>query len=172
MPEYQSSFIEILESIPDPPDSQEHYDIAEDVAQAIYERLDDLPAINMWEAPLRNFFALYELNCQVGNGGFAQASYNVPELFPLAEQAFIELGCNNAAKLCRQAIEILPQEIREHSEKLIDQATDIGLVFEHFEVSEMANLDAMIPDEFWVEERLSNYVLKNRQHFLSLDNPS
>lgn len=172
MPEYETTFTEILSAIPDPPDPSEFYDIAEDIAQALYERFESLPPIREWEVPVRNFFALYDLNFQVGNGGFAQAAYNIPELLPVAEQAFSEIGCSEAAKLCRTAIEMLPKEFSEYLAKGIDDTNSISEVFSHFKESDMAGLDSAIPDEFWVEERLSHYVLDHRQSFLALDTPT
>lgn len=169
MSPYDTSIVDILADIPDPPDPGEDYDIAEDVAQAIYERVEDLPPIAQWDAPVRNFFSLYELNFQVGNGGFAQAAYNTPELLPLAEKAFVDLGCDDAARLCRTAMEMLPRDAAERSAQGVDQTTSVGDAFEFFNNSDMASLESGIPDEFWVEERLSHYVLTNREAFLSLE---
>ena len=169
MPSYETSFAGIFAEIPEPHNPAEHYDIAEDIAQTIYERVDDLPPLVEWDAPVRNFFSLYDLNFQVGNGGLAQAALNTPELFPLAEKAFTDLGHNDAARLCRRVMEMLPHDAADRSAKGVDETTSVGDVFEHFKESEIASLDADIPDEFGVEERLSDYVLTNRKPFLSLE---
>jgi hypothetical protein len=118
---------------------------------------------------VRYFFACYDLNYQVGNGGFAQAAYNVPELFPIAVEAFEYFGHQEAAQLCRTAISMLPPELAEHFEKGLTDSPDLQEVFDHFDDSAMQTLDEQIPDNFWVDDRLQQLVEENRNEFLSID---
>ncbi len=105
----------------------------------------------------------------MGNGGFAQAAYNVPELLPIAAEAFDYFGHQEAAELCRAAISMLPSELAEHLNKGLTEAPDLQDVFDHFDDSGMQALDEQTPDNFWVDDRLQQLVEDNRDDFLSMD---
>lgn len=141
----------------------------EQIASALYERLEDLPPLEQWSEGVRKFFVLYEFNYQVGNGGFAQAAYNTPNLFPMALDAYESLGCHEAAALCRRAWEKLPAELTSQIEKGIVDTDSLEDVFEHFDDSEMSELDGTIPDEFWADDVLQGVAEKHVDEFLMLD---
>lgn len=115
------------------------------------------------------FYACYDLNCQVGNGGFAQAAYNVPQLIPVAQKAIECFGRSEAASLCKEALSRLPVELAAHLAKGFTGYDSLEDVFEHFNESDMADLDERIPTEFWVDEQLQDLVEKNREDFESVD---
>lgn len=169
MTAYRYDMSKIIDGHIDGPYDPEQREFIEQIASALYERVEDLPPISEWPAPVRQFYAVYDFNFQVGNGGFAQAAYNVPHLFPIALNTFEELGLRNAAALCRKALAMLPAEITTQIEKGIIDNASLEDVFEHFDDSEMAELDESIPDDFWADASLQRLAEKNRQAFLSVD---
>jgi len=169
MNSYRYSFSKLLSEHQDSPYDPEKREFVEDIASALYERYEDLPSICDWPTVVRYFFACYDLNYQVGNGGFAQAAYNVPELFPIAVEAFEYFGHQEAAQLCQTAIAMLPPELAEHFKKGLTDSPDLQEVFDHFDDSAMQTLDEQIPDNFWVDDRLQQLVEENRNEFLSID---
>jgi hypothetical protein len=169
MSNYRYDFQKIfLEHTPGPYDP-EHREFIEQIASALYERLEELPALEQWPEGVRKFFVLYEFNYQVGNGGFAQAAYNTPNLFPIALEAYESLGLHEAASLCRRAWEMLPAELTSQIEKGVIDSDSLEEVFEHFDDSEMSALDESIPDEFWVDDVLQSIAEKHSAEFMQLD---
>lgn len=169
MNSYRKDFQKIFANHVDGPYDPEERQFVEQIADALYERVDDLPAIQEWPKPVKQFYALYEFNFQVGNGGFAQAAYNVPHLFPIALDAFEDLRLQDAAAICRKALAMLPAEITAQIEKGIVDTESLEDVFEHFGDSELSELDETIPDEFWVDDKLQRLAETHRDAFLSLD---
>lgn len=149
----------------DGPYDPERREFIENVASALYERHEKF---SQWPESVQMFYACYDINFQVGNGGFAQAAYNVPELLPIAHQAFVRFGRKQAAELCRRAVEMLPMELREHLDKGLRDRPTIDAVFEHFSVSEMAELDKNLPAEFWADDALQEHVQRHRTDFESV----
>ncbi len=169
MSAYRYNFTKIFGGHIAGPYDPERREFIEQIASALYERIEDLPPIEEWPDPVRQFYALYDFNFQVGNGGFAQAAYNVPHLFPIALSTFEKLGLRDAAAICRKALAILPDEITSQIEKGVIDTDSLEDVFEHFDDSEMAELDEAIPDEFWADDKLQRLAEDNRAAFLSLD---
>lgn len=169
MTEYGRQFKDILSAHTDGPYDPEHREFVEDIASALYERYDDMPPMSDWPQSVLYFYACYDLNFQVGNGGWAQAAYNVPELFPIAEQAFQDFGLSQAAEHCRLAVSMLPAELAEQLRKGVTDTDDLQDVFDHFDDSAMEQLDEQTPDEFWADDRLQQLVEENREDFLSVD---
>jgi hypothetical protein len=169
MSAYRRRFLKILADHKDGPYDPEHREFIENIASALYERYEDLPPISDWPKAVRFFYACYDLNYQVGNGGFAQAAYNVPELFQIAAEAFEYFGHQEAAQLCRTAISMLPSELAEHLDKGLTEAPDLQDLFDHFDESAMQTLDDQTPDNFWVDARLQQLVEENRDDFLAMD---
>jgi hypothetical protein len=97
MAKHRRSLAKILADHVDAPYDPEHREFVEYIAFALYERHKDFPR---WPESVRFFYACYDLNVQVGNGGFAQAAYNVPHLLPVAQKAFERFGRRKAAALC------------------------------------------------------------------------
>ena len=166
MTNYRHSLAKILAGHVDAPYAPEHRGFIEKIASALYERHKQFPD---WPESVRLFYACYDINFQVGNGGFAQAAYNVPELLPVAQKAFEKFGCKQAADLCQRAVLILPEELREHLAKGLRETPSLQDVFDHFNDSEMAKLDENLPEEFWADDKLLELVQQNRNDFESLD---
>jgi hypothetical protein len=157
---------EILAGHEDAPYDPEHREFIEQIASALYERHEDFPR---WPEKVQFFYACYDLNFQVGNGGFAQAAYNVPQLIPVAQKAFEYFGRAEAALLCREALSRLPAELAEHLAKGFTGSESLEDVFEHFSESDMADLDERITMDFWADDQLHDLVQKNRKDFESVD---
>jgi hypothetical protein len=167
MANYRHSLVKILAGHVDGPFDPEHRELTEYIASALYERHEQFP---QWPESVRLFYACYDINFQVGNGGFAQAAYNVPELLPVAQQAYERFGCKQAADLCRRAVSMLPAELREHLVKgLRGDRRTIQHVFDHFRESDMAELDENLPPDFWADDKLQELVQQNRKDFESVD---
>jgi hypothetical protein len=156
----------ILAAHTDAPYDPNHREFIEDIASALYERHESFPH---WPEPVRWFYACYDINYQVGNGGFAQAAYNVPHLLPVAQKAFEHFGSHQAADLCRRAIEKLPAELAAYHAKGLADGPTLEEVFAHFDESTMAELDQNLPDEFWADDKLQKLVEQNRAAFESVD---
>jgi hypothetical protein len=166
MAKYRRSLAKILSEHVDAPYDPEHREFVESIASALYERHEDF---SRWPESVRFFYACYDLNHQVGNGGFAQAAYNVPHLIPVAQKAFEHFGRMKAAALCQQANSMLPAELAEHLAKGFTGTESLQNVFDHFSESAMADLDECVPDEFWADDKLQELVQQNRKDFESID---
>jgi hypothetical protein len=166
MTNYRYSLAKILAGHVDAPFAPEHRGFIEKIASALYERHKQFPE---WPESVRLFYACYDINYQVGNGGFAQAAYNVPELLPVAQKAFERFGRNQAADLCRRAISMLPIELQDHFAKGLRGRPSLDDVFKHFSESQMAQLDEDLPQEFWADDALQQLVQQHRTDFESVD---
>lgn len=123
------------------------------------EDLESLP-----EA-VSTYYASRLLEWEVGNGGFAQAAYNIPAWFPRAEAGYRALGKEASARLIQKAIQLLPSERQVVERKGLLRAK-IGDVFAHFRESRMAALDVQIPDaEWWIDDERVAFVRSHRETF-------
>lgn len=166
MANHRHSLVKILAAHVDAPYDPERREFIEKIASALYERHEQFA---QWPETVRLFYACYDINFQVGNGGFAQAAYNVPELLPIAQKAFERFGRKQAADLCGRAVSMLSAELREHLAKGLRHRATIEGVFAHFRESEMARLDENLPGEFWADDALQDLVQQHRKDFESLD---
>ena len=166
MANYRHNLAKILTGHVDAPYNPDRREFIERIASALYERHEQF---SRWPESVRLFYACYDINFQVGNGGFAQAAYNVPELLPLAQKAFEKFGRRQAADLCRRAVSMLPVELQEHLAKGLRDRPTIEGVFAHFRESEMAELDEDLPGEFWADDALQDLVQQHRKDFESVD---
>src|SRR4051812_18093017 len=62
--------------------------------------------------PVLLYYVTRCVQWEVGNGGFAQAAYDVPEWFELAALGYTEFGLHGFAALIREAMTLLPTENR------------------------------------------------------------
>jgi hypothetical protein len=118
--------------------------------------------------PVAVYFASRWLGWEVGNGGFAQAAYNIPEWFEMAAAGYAALGKPNAVALIKDALQILSKEreILERKGLLSNPQIKLHEISRHFNESDMNALDAQIPDdEWWIDEERVAYVRKNRAAF-------
>jgi hypothetical protein len=166
MPDYHLSLVKILAGHVDAPYDSHQREFIERIASALYERDEQF---SKWPESVCLFYACYDINYQVGNGGFAQAAYNVPHLIPFAQRAFERFGRRQAADLCGRAVSLLPAELRAHFAKGLRNRPSLDDVFEHFNESEMAQLDENLPKEFWADDALQQLVEEHRADFESVD---
>jgi hypothetical protein len=115
--------------------------------------------------PVCHYLASRWLESEVGNGGFAQAAFNIPHWFQLAEEAYRALGKERSAELIREAMSLLNNEQEAIGEKSL-RGAPVWKIFRHFEASSMAALDAKIVEREWYidEERIA-YVRQHRDAF-------
>jgi hypothetical protein len=166
MAKHRRSLVKILADHKDAPYNPEHREFIENIASALYERHECCPR---WPESVRFFYACYDLNYQVNNGGFAQAAYNVPQLIPVAQKAFEQFGRKKAAALCERALSMLPAELAEQLAKGFTGTESLEDVFDHFDESALAKLDKRVPEEFWADDKLQELVQQNRKDFEKVD---
>jgi hypothetical protein len=115
--------------------------------------------------PVWVYLASRWLEWEVGNGGFPQAAYNIPEWFELAELGYRKLGLDAAAALIGRARRMVTAG---ESRGFI--ARYIGVLFAQFRESKLAQLDAELDSVgWWADDVRLAYVRKNRGAFRSLD---
>jgi len=170
MSENYRSFVELFAEHGDKPEDPDDRSLIEAIACAIYDRFqDNYPDVNEWPQPVRYFYGCHDLMHQIGNGGFAQAAYNDPDLFVIAEEAYKHFQRPKAAAICREAISMLPQEFQMYYDKRLKEYPDLEEVFEHFNDSPMQELDERIPDEFWIDFELQKYARQHRAEIEAMD---
>jgi len=115
--------------------------------------------------PVWVYLASRWLEWEVGNGGFPQAAYNIPDWFELGESAYRKLGLDAAAALIARARGMITTG---ESRGFI--ARRIGELFAQFRESKLAELDAELDSVgWWAEDVRLAYVRSNRAAFRSLD---
>ena len=113
------------------------------------------------------YYASRSMEWEVGNGGFAQAAYNMPEWFPLAAQAYRILGLEAAAKLIDYAYQIVIDG-ENRNDKFT--AKDIGELFGQFAESPLAELNSHLDEVgWWADEQRLNFVRQHRNAFRAID---
>lgn len=114
--------------------------------------------------PVALYYSSRLLQWEVGNGGFAQAAFNVPEWFELAASGYEEIGAPKFAALIREAMSLLPTENRETF-----NAEEIGDLFQQFSESRLARLNERLGGIEWeADAKRLQYVRDNRQAFRSV----
>jgi Domain of unknown function (DUF4375) len=87
-----------------------------------------------------NYYASRRVEWDVGNGGFAQAAYNMYEWFPAAAEGYTALGLPEAAALIKRAYDLAQAERRVIG-KLKRRRAGISSIFKSFRESSLAELD-------------------------------
>ena len=130
------------------------------------ERITDPSECDSYPRQVRVYFATRWLQWEVGNGGFAQAAFNIPEWFEMAAIGYAALGKPNAVALIKEALQMLSNERDTLMRNGLLNDTTIHEVFRHFSETDMAALDSRIPEnEWWIDEERVAYVRKNRGAF-------
>jgi hypothetical protein len=88
--------------------------------------------------PVRHYVASRYMEWEVGNGGFAQAAYNIPEWFEVAAQGYEALGLAQAAARIREAYALI--KAGEAGFTRGPEAT-VEKVFSEFAESKLCELD-------------------------------
>ena len=114
---------------------------------------------------VRNFYASRYLEWEVGNGGFAQAAYNIPHLFEPAQIGYAALGLSDAAALIAKA----QQLIDEGAANFKGDTDDIGELFAEFVESSLSPLNERLDEVgWWATVARSAYALSHRKDFESV----
>jgi Domain of unknown function (DUF4375) len=111
----------------------------------LIERISTPEDARHFPKPVLLYYSSRYVEWEVGNGGFAQAAYNIPEWFDLAALGYAELGLHSFAALIREAMTLLPIENRETT----FDAEEIGELFEQFSESKLALLDDRLDGTGW-----------------------
>jgi hypothetical protein len=88
--------------------------------------------------PVRDYVASRWMEWEVGNGGFAQAAYNIPDWFDAAADGYTAVGLPRAAARIRAARELIDEGKAQFTRG--PQAT-IKKVFAEFVESDLTELD-------------------------------
>jgi len=114
--------------------------------------------------PVWVYLASRWLEWEVGNGGFAQAAYNIPDWFSLAERAYRTLELDAAADLIARASKLIA---KGDSRGFV--ARKLGELFEQFTESKLAKLDAELDAAgWWADDVRVAYVRRKRAAFRGL----
>ena len=117
--------------------------------------------------PIWIYLASRWIEWEVGNGGFAQAAFNIPEWFPLAAEAYKKLGLNEASQLILEAEKLMRSGDKRDGNFT---ASDIGDLFQQFSESDIAKLDSRLDQVgWWADEIRLAYVRKNRDAFYTTE---
>jgi len=73
-------------------------------------RITDPSQLDSYPHPVGVYLASRWLQWEVGNGGFAQAAYNIPEWFEMAAIGYAALGKPKAVALIKEALRMLSSE--------------------------------------------------------------
>jgi hypothetical protein len=133
----------------------------------VMDDYDDLPI------PVLNYYASRRMEWDVGNGGFAQAAYNMPEWFEAAARGYEAIGHADAAALIRRALAISKGESGIVA-KLKRRGAGIGAIFKSFRESSLSDLGGDLPVAlekigWWATTNRLAYVRRNRSAFLALE---
>jgi hypothetical protein len=135
----------------------------------LQDKITSIQDASGFPRPVILYFASRYVQWDVGNGGFAQAAFNVPEWFELAREWYRLMGKASSASLLEEAVRLLPKEKAEQDGKGLRDGT-IAEVFDHFDGSPMATLDERIVSEDWeVDEERVEYVRQNRDAFRRIE---
>ena len=119
--------------------------------------------------PVTHYYASRLMEWEVGNGGFAQAAYNIPEWFEAAALGYEAIGHAPAAQRIREAA-LMARKDRTVFGRLRRMGADIGSIFAAFKASSLDGLASDLDDIGWwaTSDRLK-HALSHRDAFLLLD---
>lgn len=125
------------------------------------ESLADLPL------PVQHYYASRFMEWEVGNGGFAQAAFNIPELFEPAARGYEALDLPACGARIREAQQILERNRRRMQGW---RRLSIGRLFRAFARSPFARLqDGLEELGWWAEDARLAYVRKHKAAFADPD---
>jgi uncharacterized protein DUF4375 len=144
-------------------DSQEHVPTLDDDLWAILcNRIHGTEQLQIWPEPVRVYYASRLIEWEVGNGGFAQAAFNIPEWFEEAAWAYEILGKPECAYLIRRAAVAAAEE----TERLDKDSMSIEDAFEYFAESQLSEFDEELDAVgWWSDDVRTAYVRANRGAF-------
>lgn len=123
--------------------------------------------------PVVNYYASRRIEWDVGNGGFAQAAYNMPEWFEAAADGYDAIGHPEAATFIRSALALSKREAGVAT-RLKRRAAEISAVFKSFRESSLSDLAEDLPETlekigWWATSDRIAYARRNRSAFLALE---
>jgi len=125
----------------------------------------DAEAFSKLPKAVRHYFASRLVECEVGNGGFAQAAFNVPHLFAEAREGYAALGLQGSVELIATAERLIAEG---HAKFGSGPSDDIGELFEEFAESALAELDDRTDAAgWWATEKRVAYAVEHRSEFES-----
>jgi hypothetical protein len=133
----------------------------------LWQRIESPRQAESYPEPVWVYFASRYMEWEVGNGGFPQAAYNIPDWFPLAAEAYRRLGLEAAGALIDRAHKLV---ISGESREGRFTARTIGRLFRQFRESRLAGFDALLDEVGWWAEKVRlAYVRRNRSSFRSVE---
>ncbi len=114
--------------------------------------------------PVTVYYASRLLQWEVGNGGFAQAAFNVPEWFELAAVGYHFLGKTEAESIILEVKRLLPE-----NEEAVRQLRTSEIEWEDYFVDHDFSVydeRAYASDEWEIDTERIAYVRANRQAFM------
>jgi hypothetical protein len=126
--------------------------------------------------PVILYYASRRMEFDVGNGGFAQAAYNMFEWLPAAADGYEAMELPRAAALIRQAEELAAAE-RGAVGWLKRRGAGVSAIFGFFRKSRLSELDHDLVSNldavgWWAQDARLRYVRQNRDAFRSLESQS
>jgi len=154
--------------------SDEQFDLC--LSHLVSPYFEEAVNVERLPRPVVHYYASRRMELDVGNGGFAQAAYNMYEWFPAASDGYEAMGLPEAAALIREANELAASE-RGAVGWLKRRGARISAVFDFFRKSSLAELDADLASRldsagWWAQEPRLKYVRQNRDAFRSLESSS
>jgi hypothetical protein len=119
--------------------------------------------LQRFEFPVTVYYASRLLQWEVGNGGFAQAAFNVPEWFELAAMGYRKLGKTAAESIILEVMQLLPE-----NEEVARQLRTGEIEWEEYFVDHDFSIydDRAYASEEWeIDAERIAYVRANREAF-------
>jgi hypothetical protein len=130
---------------------------------ALCDRIGGPKSLANLPHPVGVYYATRLVEWEVGNGGFAQAAFNIPHWIDAAITGFEELAKPAVAALIREAKNLVQQEAQR-----LGAAREGGIenAFAYFSDSPFGALDSRIEEVgFWSDSERLAYVRANRDAF-------
>lgn len=146
----------------------EEDDLDDQLWKLLCLKVEDLQSLSGWPAEVAGFYASRLMEWEVGNGGFAQAAYNIPDWFGIAALGYEALELPAAAERIRVAEELALGE-REKFSFLKRRRAKINKIFSAFEESRLNELNTGLDElGWWATSARLAYVRRHRQIFRSI----
>jgi len=130
---------------------------------ALCEVIDEPSDALRYKEPVWVYYASRLMEWEVGNGGFSQAAYNIPDWFQLASAAYSKLGLIDAANLIDQALDMV---VGGENRNTKFTAEEIGDLFSQFSSSKLCELDEKLDESgWWATSEWLKVVRDNRKYF-------
>jgi hypothetical protein len=119
--------------------------------------------LKRFQPPVAVYYANYLMEAEVGNGGFSQAAFNMPEWFEPAAEAYRSLGKPIAANLIMEVHKLLP-----YNEEIASKLRAGEIEWEDYFVDhdfDIYDKRAYASNEWEIAKERIAYVRANREAF-------